>query len=239
MSELKLGWKYLVLIFKNWVIWITLFISIVGVIITYFTEFKIPQWVLYSLPYLALIFSGFEIFKKSSPKISIKKPSEKDFELYFDTVDDYSKFNFNLKTYIENYGLQSGSLEGIEVKFKGVNNVTDDFILNSMDISSGNILVTDGPSVFSSAGGKLLGYPMILKPDTLIPIYIYIPIKLSYFSSKADDKLKWANKFHFELEYKFKDIHGTEVKKIPFNLKVDNLFELKEEEVKKREYEGI
>ena len=98
MPELKLWGKYILLIFKNWVFWIVLFISIVGVILTYFTDLKIPKWILYSFPYLALLLSGYEIFKKSSPKISIEKPSEKEFELIFTKVDDYSYFNFCIKT---------------------------------------------------------------------------------------------------------------------------------------------
>ena len=139
----------------------------------------------------------------------------------------------------KNFGLQSGSLESVEVRFKGVNNVTDDFILKSMDISSGFIDITDSDHLFGSASGNRLEYPMILKPDTMLPIYIVIPISLSnYYTRNVDEQLKWAKKFHFELEYKFKDGYGIEVKKVPFILQVDNLFERKEEEVKSREEEG-
>lgn len=246
-SEVQLIIRYLFLLIKSVILWVILSLDLFGILLTYQTEYTIPSWILFSIPSLGIIIASYKIFKNSSPKIDIEKPGEEDYNINFPYDFTYNTFNIQFDTYIRNFGLQSGSLESINFRFVGINGIRDEFILRNMEISNGDFVISNQNHGFPLIELKReyqLKFPMILKPDTMIPIYIQVPISVSNSTEGNEELLKWIEKIYFELEYKFRDGFGTEVRKVPFMFKVNMLPKIAEEveETRKRvkEYlEGI
>lgn len=237
-SEIQLIVRYLSLFIKSWLLWVILFLDLLGIILVYNTNFRLPIWVLICIPILAILITSYSIFKNSSPKIIVDKPLEDDFVIDFNSTYTYNNFNIKFETYIRNFGLQSGSLEFIKLNFVGVNGIKDEFILRNMEINSGNFVICNEKNKFMLAEIKdnyRVKFPMILKPDTMKPIYFMIPLQFSSTFETNVEMLDWVKKIHFELEYKTRDGYGSELKKVPFNFKVDNLLKLIDGEMKERE----
>lgn len=235
-AEIQLIIKYLVLMFKNWVLGIVLFLDLVGALITYFTDLNVPKWVFFSFPFIALLITGYKIFKNSSPEITIDKPLEEEFRIVFPYSNSYSSFEISFDTYIRNFGLQSGSLEDIKINFLGVNDIKDDFILRNMGFSFNKFMLSKEKNTFSFMpidfkGEYSFKFPMVLPPDTIIPIYLRVNMSIN----DSSEMMEWIKTLQFEIEYKTRDGYGSGIKKVPFTLKVNNLFEMKEDAIKTEE----
>jgi hypothetical protein len=235
-SEIDLILKYIFLLFKNSILWIVLFLDLVGALVTYFTDYNVPNWILLSFPIVAILITGYNIFKNSAPKITVDKPKEDEFNIDFPYANTYNTINIKFDSYIRNFGLQSGALENIKINFLGVNEIKDEFILRHMDISFNEFLLCKEKNKFMilniDPNNKYgFTFPMVLTPDTMIPIYFMVQMSFP----GGEEVMEWVKRINFELEYKIRDGFGSEIKKIPFSIKVNNLIELKEEEIIDRE----
>ncbi|MCM3786221.1 hypothetical protein M3231_25015 [Neobacillus mesonae] len=236
MSEIRLILRYLKLILSDWVLRIVFILDLVGATMTYFNKVKIPYWIYLCLLVLGLFWSSYRIYKNSSPKITVEKPNQDDIVFNFPTTM-FDSFEIKMKSYISNFGLQSGSLEYITTKFIGVNEITDNFLLNQIEIvgDNGELSKDEIYPIFKhKEDERNFKFPMVLQPNTLMPFYLKNTVGLGFNSGNVDEKLEWLKTVQLELEYKVKDIFGTETKKIRFSVDTSNLLKEKKAEDENR-----
>ncbi|WP_243549983.1 hypothetical protein [Priestia megaterium] len=222
-------WRYLKLILSSWVLQVIALLDVAGFITTYFDKLKIPYSVYLCLLIIGLILSGYNIYKKSAPKILIEKPSQEDVSFSFPTVDN-NFFRINMKSYLTNYALQSGSLEYIKLKFVNVNDLEDEFLIEELGIrgTEGELSKKKSFPTFSVVDNeRTFQFPMIVAPDTVLDFYLRIDISLSsYDKEEISRKVNWLKYAKLELEYKIKDSFGTETINIPFKIELGTLSEV-------------
>lgn len=244
-SEFQLIWKYIILMCKNWILWMLLLLDLIGLIISFNKHLNIPNWFIYLIPYAAILIAGYHIFKKSAPKITIDKPLENEYKIEFPYTDSFTYFNISFDSYIRNFGLQTGSLEEIRINLMGVNDINDKFILKNMGISFEKPLICKTKNMFHLLEvdpSKRHGFkfPMVLVPGTMIPIYFRVSMSFSGNHSSSDEILDWIKKVQFELEYKCRNGYKTEIINIPFTFKLNNLQRIKEnEEIKMKDFDKM
>lgn len=228
MTEFKLILRYLKLIIGSWILRIIFFLSLVGIGTTYFKKLDIPYSVYLCLLIFGLIWSGYSIYKNSAPKIVIDKPKQDETSFDFTTVH-HEHFMIKMKSYITNFGLQSGSIEYIKLKFINVNDVEDEFILKEMGISGGEGQLSKEEYFWGFQtvnNDKNFKFPMTVSSNTILPFYLGIGISLVAGYGNAEEirrKVEWLKYVRLELEYKIKDSFGTETHRIPFKIDLETL----------------
>ncbi|MGD6973233.1 hypothetical protein ACQCWA_19385 [Rossellomorea aquimaris] len=228
------------MILKSTVLQINLFIGLAGVLTTYFSNaVKIPYWVFLILPFIALFYTGYLIYKNSSPSITIIPPDEDDLEVRYASN---MSFEIVMKSRITNFGTRSGSLEDIKLHYIGFNSIKDEFLLKNLRFS------VDEPQILKKRPNPILSLkpwdfefrcPLIVSVDKNDYLYFYTKFHVgSYFGYGEEDKkeaLKWLKTLDFELEYKYKDTHKTYVKKSKIIINTDDFYDLYEKGIKEEE----
>jgi hypothetical protein len=215
-------WNYTKLTFKSVILYITFFLDLVGMVLTYYKRLEIPEWIFFALPAIAFYLTGYLIYKNSSPSITVNLPDKDDVKI------SKSQFSYTvlMKTSITNYGLKPGSLEDIKVNFIGINEIVDEFLLSNLNIS------VDPPEIFKEEPNIHLlelmrrdyefKLPLIILPDTFQHLYIYTNL---YIYSSDDKELnkafEWLKQIDFELKYKYKDSFGSHHRTSKFNIQID------------------
>ncbi|MQR86400.1 hypothetical protein GFV16_10795 [Bacillus megaterium] len=225
-------WRYLKLIISSWILQAIAFLDLIGFATTYFGTLQVPYWIYLCLLIIALVLSGYNIYKNSAPKIVIDTPKQEDVSLSFPTVYN-DHFRINMKSYLTNFGLQSGSIEYINLKFVNVNDLKDEFIMQEIGISGteGELSKEKYFSPFSTGNDKnSFKFPMIVEPNTMLPFYLRIDISLAFLGDKEEirRKVAWLKYVQLELEYKVKDSFGTEKSAVPFKINLQTLPEVLE-----------
>ncbi|MGG3824117.1 hypothetical protein ABEV42_02240 [Bacillus subtilis] len=219
-------WRYLKLILSSWILKVIALLDLVGFTTTYFEQLKIPYWIYLCFLIVGLIWSGYNIYKNSAPRISIEKPKQDNVSFSFPTTDN-SYFTINMESYLTNFGLQSGSLEYIKLKFVNVNDLKDQFVIEEIGISGeeGELSKDKVFPIFPSGQDeKRFNFPMTVKPNEILPFYLRIDVSLSEYDEQAiKRKVSWLKYVKLELEYKIKDSFGTETVTIPFQIDLQNL----------------
>ena len=239
MAEFKLIWRYLKLILSSWVLRIVLLLDFAGAATTYFQGFKIPYWAYLCLLIIGLIWSGYNIYKNSAPKIVIDKPKQEDVSFNFPTVTrEY--FRINMKSCITNFGLQSGSIEYIKLKFVNVNDIKDKFVMEEIGISGGEGELSKDkvfPIFSAKQDEKRFKFPMIVEPNTILHFYLRIDVRLSEYDDEQATrrKLEWLKHAQLELQYKIRDSFGTESPTILFKIDLQTLPEVLDKSIESKE----
>lgn len=149
-----------------------------------------------------------------------------DITVSFESMD---RCKITMKAYYSNFGLQTGILEDIEVKYININRIKDDFLLKQINISIANPLVLNKkPNALVDINKRdfEFEYPLIVKPNELIPIYFTTHL---HFNVKKEDELyrffNWVKEVQFEINYTIRDgIGKTETKTSKFSM-IENNFE--------------
>ncbi|WP_148359055.1 hypothetical protein [Peribacillus simplex] len=237
MTEFKLILRYLKLILSNWVLRIVFLLDLAGAATTYLQKLNIPYWTYLCLLIIGLIWSGYSIYKNSAPKIIIDKPKQDETSFNFPTVGN-EYFRINMKSYITNFGLQSGSIEYIKLKFINVNDIEDEFVLKEIGISGeeGQLSKDKYFPIFPTGQDeKRFKFPMIVEPNTILPFYLGIDISLVAVYGNEEEirrKVGWLKHVRLELEYKIKDSFGIETTLIPFKIDLRTLPEVLDKAIK-------
>lgn len=214
-------WNYTKLTFKNVILYIILFLDIVGMVLTYYSSLEIPSWIFFVFPAIAFYLTGYSVFKNSSPSITISLPDEDDINI------SKSQFNYDIlvKTSITNYGLKPGSLENVKVNFIGINGIVDNFLLSNLDIS------VESPEIFKEKPNIFLlpmkrrdyeyTFPLIVQPDTYQHLYIYIKLNIHRKNEGLNQAFEWLKHIDFEMKYKYKDSYGSHNRASKFKIETD------------------
>lgn len=214
-------WNYTKLTFKSVVLYIVLFLDLVGMVLTYYNRLEIANWIFFSFPAIAFYLTGYSIYKNSSPSITVSLPDADDVKI------SKSQFYYNIlvKTSITNYGLKPGSLENVHVNFLGINGITDEFLLSNLDIS------VKPPEIFKEEPNIYLlemkrsdyeySFPLIVHPDTYQHLYIYIKLNIYRDKEALDQAFEWLKHLDFEMKYKYKDSYGSHKRSAKFKVETD------------------
>jgi hypothetical protein len=234
MGEIKFIVKYLKLMLLNWTLTIILFLDFAGILTTYFSEYHIPSWILYSFPIAGIIYSGYSIFKKSSPKITVQVPDSDDIEVIY---EGHERFALVMKSHLTNFGIQSGSLEFIKVSSTGINGIKDPFVLKKIGFNCNELIICDKkPNIYLIPLKKneyIFKFPQIIEQDKMSYFYIVAHFSMPWFTKddNAEETLQWVKEINFEISYKTKDSFGTEQKRITFSVSADAFSSTRKESI--------
>ncbi|ANU16230.1 hypothetical protein BBI11_03810 [Planococcus maritimus] len=225
--------NYTKLVFKSIILQINLFIGLAGVLAVYFSDtIYIPYWVFLILPFVALYYVGYSIYKNSSPSIMIIPPDEDDVEVRCESI---MGFKIIMKSRITNFGARAGSLENIKVHYLGFNGIRDEFLLRNLKLSADDpVVLKKKPNATMALKPRdfQFDYPLMVAVDKNEYIFFYTEFRIGdYFGYDEENKkdvLKWLKTLDFELEYKYKDTRKTYVKKEKIIINTDNFYDLHE-----------
>ncbi|MDN4067929.1 hypothetical protein QYF50_08495 [Paenibacillus vini] len=237
MDFLRLLIRYTTTIFKETVFRILLILDIIGAVVTYFSIAKVPFWIFLVITLLGLFWAGFKLFIKSSPDIKIKLPNKEDVEFRFagghTTLTQY--FTISIRSYICNFGIQTGSVDSVKVVSSSINKIDDEYVIQQLSIRIRKAIITsEKVIVYGSMFDKELEFPIILKPDTMKAFYITFQLEFkSYDQKQINNAISWLKEINLIAEYKVTENSGVSKKKVNFVIDTEKLEQVKNDGLKK------
>lgn len=202
MNEIKRFLKYVWYVIKDGVMLICLGLDIVGIIISYTTNFDIPQWVYIMILTLGFIGANYKIYIDNAPEITLNTSLlNKHAYKVRSAGNNYVNLMVNYNLYIENASNNAGIVEKINVELLGFSKCKDVFLLDKVGVKYNEFFVADEevftPLEFLKHKVETT-FPIIIEPKGLIKkiLILYIDIR-GYDENDYKNTLEWMQDIEF------------------------------------------
>ncbi len=194
-------------------------LDVIGLVISYFTNFTVPYWIFVLIFVLALFFGGFNIYRKGTADIRIEISDQPDSILCIHLTKDDLFFDLTVSGYLVNFGLQSGILENIET-YLWANNIKDDYALSRIyrykmfPLHKGKIT----PQLLHENKypklDNLFEFPIALLPGNMEPFTLGLRLRIvtKFTQNKKEafeDFIEWLDAYELSLCYTVRQNNGS------------------------------
>lgn len=196
---------YLYSILKNIIFLLALVLDIIGIVITYYTDFSIPQWIYYAIFMIGFIYSNYKVYIDNAPQLNMASSllREYPFKTKGGCTESSCSLMANYNLYINNNSNNVGIIEDIKVSFLGFCNIKDEYILKKIGISFDGYFISQ-EEIFSPLefmkDKHATKFPIIIEPKQTVKsiLILYVTID-EHTRQEYIDTLEWMDDFQLEI----------------------------------------
>ncbi len=218
-------------LFKQSILYIILAIDLIGVIITYFSNINIPNWILYLVPVIAFYLASYKLFKDgiADIKITFFQETPQEFNSHGMHENVVMSYFSLLNGYISNLGPKAGLLKSLNIELLEINGIFDQFVIDQFNFSIHNTTILTGKVPFTwynkmDKNTSMLNFPLIINPNEIIHCFFQFSIEFGYFEyDKIIENANWLKTIVFEISYQIVRGDKVESKRFAHIIKMDSL----------------
>ena len=203
---------------REMILYIAFILELMGILITYFTSFKVPVLGLWLFPIIAIYLAAFNIYRKGAADIRIVflDPKEAEFICSGGHEDICQEFSTALYGHFVNFGPQSGVIENIDSRF-GLNGLYDAFVIRRLRIGihlspliAGKASVHQSKERLTDKYKGQIDFPLVLNPGTIQPFTMILKLYINTFNSnEIADFIKWLKEIDVHFRYMARQANGV------------------------------
>lgn len=202
--------KYLWYVIKDIFMIVSLFLEILGVIITYSTSYEVPNYIYGIILVVGFIISNYRIYIDNAPDINISVSLLNKYPFKsLDCGDSHIRLMVNFNLYINNYGNNVGIIEDAIVDLIGFSDIKDEYLLDKVGVKFNKFFISDeeifAPLEFMKNKVET-EFPILLEPKKSIKKILILYIEIS--GTDEEDYLKtieWMKDIEFSLKLRTKN----------------------------------
>lgn len=202
--------KYIWYVLKNAFMVVSIFIDILGILITYSTNYKIPKHMYSIILVVGFIISNYRIYIDNAPYINMSVSLLNRYPFKSQGCgESYIKLMVNFNLYINNFGNNVGIIEDAIVELIGFSDINDKYLIDKVGVKFTEYFISDEeifPSLEFMKNKVETEFPILLEPKESINKVLILYIEIS--GSDKDDYLKtmeWMNDMEFSLKLRTKN----------------------------------